>query len=324
MRPAPILAALALAFAAAGCSSPAATDSLDAVFPDLQAGNATSGPERILGSHLEGSIADGPWGATANVTLESGNVTGPRMGTASALGGGGELTALSLPGNATVSVRIVEHARLAGYFARFTLADGSGNATPAETGPATDTFHARLIHPGPFTVTVQLYSAASNATPAATFAETFQGRLAYHWKITGDVQPQKKQDVTGADPWPTARDQMVDKYSLQIPEGAPVVALSAFDGTYTPGDGVDIDLGLYSADGTGVACAAGTSVSAGSTPNNPAQAAETLTAATDAAGLWTVEIGAMQDGCPVNGGAGGVFSYTNAGPVPYTLEITAG
>ena len=322
MRPS-LVAFLALALAVAGCAGTPETASLETVYgSDYENSNATAGLVAIVqGIQLEGRIAEGPWEPAANVTLEAGNATSPPMSSANALGAGGETT--PLPGNitgATVTVRLQKAQELAGYTAHFALAYDpdnlwDGNATASERVAADGEFQADLPRPGSFWVAAQLEDA--NGAVVATFAQPFTGTYALHWTATGEVQPQKPADPSGALPWPTPREAMVDIYTLEIPSGLTVTASTTFRGDYQPSDGADVDLGIYAPDGTGIVCS-GIGGSSSTAPVDPAQSTETVSAETDAAGTWSVQVGAMADDC---GGTTGGFQYSNPGPVPYTLDI---
>jgi len=313
--------AAALVTLVAGCSSPSSLPSLPDVFHnDLSATNGTVAT--VQGAHVEAAIGQGAWGTTGNVTVEAGKVAGPAMGAPSPTGGGGDKTALpAANASATVRVRLAEAASLAGYTARYWVLQG-GNMTlsgaPTGTAPANEEYTFTLQQPGPFAVAAAL---ADGNKEVARFATPFTGSLGLHWSITGVVQPEGAQSVGGAVPWPTPREQMVDAYTVDLPEGATVTATTAFDGTAAPTDGADVDLGLYGPDGTGLICSAG-ALGSGN-PADPSNAGETFTAQTTASGAWSIQVGAMADGCPTNGSAGS-FDYANAGPVPYTLDLTVG
>ncbi|MFO1532847.1 MAG: hypothetical protein ABR562_03980 [Thermoplasmatota archaeon] len=317
MRSAPLLVAVPLLLALAGCAGSDHGTPLDSVFPtDLSAGNATAGAT-VKGLHIEGRVNEGPWGSSANGTADAGKVDGAPMTAPNALGGGSEATVLTIPANATatVSLRLTEGDKLAGYVARYFLSYGAtpaANATGTDV-PAGDEFHALLTKAGPFTVTVQLFAAAKDAAPVAVFSEPFMGHFAYHWAITGEVQPQHP----GVGTWPTTADKMVDTYSIDLPAGVTVTANSAFDGTYTPQDGTDVDLGLYNPGGDGVACAAAGQPGSGA-PVDPAQSSETLEGETDMDGTWSLHVGDVS-GCGDQG-----YQYVNSGPVPYTVDLVVG
>lgn len=321
MRPS-LVAFLAVALAVAGCAGTPEPDALDSVFGEaFEMGNETAGLQGILrGVQLEGRIAEGPWGPSANVTMEVGNATSPPMASPNALGAGGETTAL--PGNITganVAVRFLKAEALVGYTAHFVLAYDAkhlwdGNATASARIPAEGEFQATLVRPGPFLVAARLEH--PNGTVAATLEEPFAGSFALHWTAQGEVQPQKPSDPSGALPWPTPREEMVDIYTLDLPEGVTVTATTSFRGTYQPSDGTDVDLGIYDPAGAGVVCL-GTGGGGPTAPVDPAQATETVSAETDSSGTWSVQVGAMADGC----GGGGGYQYSNPGPVPYTLDI---
>lgn len=308
MRLPALLAALFVSLTFAGCTGPPETPALETIYDETE-GNATS--LVILGAHLEGRIGEGPWGASAEYFVEGGNVDTPPMTAGSALGGGGETTALEMPQNvtATVHVRILESERLTGYMARYYLERGGdldlpdANRTPTATVPVESEFTAELSGPGAFVVGVVLYDGDA---VVAVYDEAFEGRLAVHWAATGQVQPQKPAGQLPT--WPTAREEMTDIYTIALPSGVTLTATTAPGAGGAPTDGPDVDLGLHGPDGMGVVCSAGP------------DANETVSTETTEEGSWTVQVGAMEDGC---GGTTG-YQYQNQGPVSYTLDITVG
>jgi hypothetical protein len=319
MRLTLLAAAFFLTFA--GCAGTTPSMGLDAVFGDDVDPDATEGPLMVMGMQLEGRIGEGPWGATADMTVTAGNVDGPRMSAPNALGGGGETTELSIPENATATmhVRLVKAANLTGYTAHYFVTGYDGvpdNATPAASLPADAEFTQQLSSPGAYYVHAVIAKDGADASEAeAVLVQPFVARLMVKWTATGDVQPQNPGSGV---PWPTSRDAMTDKYAIELPAGLAVQVTTTFRGTWTPDQGTDVDIGLYSPDGAGVICAAGTLDPTSAV--DPIHANESFTGLTDAAGVWTIEVGAMQNGC----GGGGNYSYANAGPVPYNVEIVVG
>lgn len=328
-----LLAGLFVVAALAGCASSQKPD-LATVFPDQV--STTAVPEALLpfaggatnltvitGAQLEGRLNDaGDWVANVSTSKMAAPVSSGTMSMPEPMGGGGETTALTLNGTsaAVVEVRFKEHALLAGYTATWHFVMG-GVADEPSSIPADQAFEHQLPVVGSFEVYATL-SPAEGEPATAVVAEPFRGTLSATWSINGEVQPQKPSDQ-GAGlpvPWPTSREAMTDIYTIDLPAGATVTANTAFDGSPSPDRGTDVDIGLYTPDGEAFACSAGALDPV--SPVDASQATETFAVPTDAPGVWSVQVGAMADGCPTNNGAAGSFSYANAGPVPYTLTIT--
>lgn len=324
-----LMVGVLFAAALAGCTS--SQKNLDSVYgsdaTNLPAVNLPGGANNtsitvIAGVHLQARLNEGAWGGNTSLSLTIPPFASPAMTGPSPQGGGGETTALPKPGNVTLDVRITEFASLDGYTASWYLVVGNVTNTPVQM-PATGTFETKLPAGGHYTVGVTLAKSTDEASPVAVYAVPITGTIKTHWTVTGEVQPVRVADPSGMGviPSPTSRDAMVDKYTLDLPAGVTVTAVTMFDGAFTPGKGTDVDLGIYGASGAGIACtgAGGPNVQGQSYPD-PTQANENLAYTTDASGLWSVQVGAQADGC---GGQTG-WSYSNAGAVPYKLDITLG
>jgi hypothetical protein len=330
MRPIPaLLPCILLAVAAAGCST-AGQDALKAVYgPDF---TLVDGAPTVNGAHLEARAGEGAWAPTVTVSMEGGKVETPAMAAPAPQGGGGDRQLLSAV-EAALEVRIVERARLGGFVAHWFVygaQEQAGDLGRAQAVlPADQPFAAKVQVPGPFQVTAYLTASVADTAVQARYAGAIQGILSAHWTVTGQVQPVSPPQAPLLPPTspPTARDQMVDTFQVQVSTGATVTASTKFNGMFTPDKGTDVDLGLYTPDGKGIVCSSGggaaVPVAGGGVPApDPSQSTESLTAPTDAAGTWSIEVGAQANGCPPSvGGGGQSYFYTNAGPVPYTLDI---
>lgn len=316
MRWQPFAASLLL-LTLAGCSGTEPRVALESVY-EVEDGD--NGTPLIRGARLEGQLGEGPWGSWANVTIAAEPVAGPSMGVPSFLGGGGETIALEWPANVsqTLRVRIPEGDRLQGYEAHYHLIRGErvpadiANRTPEAILPAGEGFETTLLAPGPFLVQVFLHETGSPVV-AANFSEPVRGRLSFHWTATGDVQPQQPEG--SGDEWPTPRTAMVDIYTIEVEAGVPLSATTEFRGTYAPGMGTDVDLGLYTPGGDGTVCDGS---GGGGATLDPAQAQESVASTTDVDGAWSIQVGNIQ-GC-----GGQSYQYSNPGPVPYALSVVAG
>ncbi|MES2155012.1 MAG: hypothetical protein V4510_07740 [bacterium] len=324
MAPIRLLIASLLATALlAGCASnekPALSDVFGAdaatSLPDGSPAEYNGTPFLLIGGmHLQARINEGDWGTTIGGETTVPAIAGPTMAGAAPMGGGGETTALSGANASRLDVRIKEFDQLAGYTVMWGVAVG-GNTT-VTMRPANEMLETQMPVAGPIVVVAALYASADDKVPAAVFAP-LKGTVKVHWTITGEVQPQKVSAAGVSPPGGASRDSMVDKYTVDLPAGVTVTATTKFDGTYSPSDGTDVDIGLYDPNAAPLLCSAGALGS--SSPVDPVQATETFTSPTDSSGLWSVQVGAMQDGCEANGAAGS-FQYTNAGPVPYQLDI---
>lgn len=323
-----LLAVMVAAATLAGCTSSPQTDLSSIYDADLQQQQLPAplaeltGVDNvtvIAGDHFEVRLNEGSWGKNSTVESAATTLNSPTMTSPEPLGGGGEVTALSLNASGEVEVRLAEHAQLAGYTAWWTFTTGNTTEGPFAT-PADGVYEHRLPAAGPFVVTAWLSQSEDDKTPVAVYLQPLVGHVMGRWTITGAVQPQSPPSLpVGGAPWPTDRMDMVDSYTIELPAGVTVTATTVFDGSYTPDQGTDVDIGLYNPAGTGIECSAGNL--APTAPVDPSQATEKFAFPTDEAGIWSVQIGAMQNGCPVLGGEGGSFSYTNAGPVPYKLDI---
>ncbi len=268
----------------------------------------------IHGSHLEARLNDGAWDANLTAAVIMPEIQSPAMTGPEPSGGGGESTPLPVPSNLTLEVRIKEYAELGDYTAWWVFMTGSGNVTTVAR-PADAIFEFRLATLGPYTVNVLLTNGPDDMTPVAVYNQTIAGSVSVQWTVTGEVQPVHAPNM------PSDRNSMVDKYTVDLPEGITLTAVSSFEGSFAPGDGTDVDLGIYGTDGTGLACVGsggGAAPVVGPFVPDPAQSSETVTFDTDTAGQWSVEVGTMATGCSGQS----AWTYTNAGPVPYKLVIT--
>jgi hypothetical protein len=54
----------------------------------------------------------------------------------------------------------------------------------------------------------------------------------------------------------------------------------------------------------------------------PTQSTEAVTLKADNGGLWSIDVGAQENGCATGPMASGSFTYTNGQPVAYKLDLT--
>ncbi|MEA3142690.1 MAG: hypothetical protein QOG31_14 [Thermoplasmata archaeon] len=318
-----LAALLLLGALLAGCSNPS-RDTLGAVYPDDF--DPSGGIPVVRGTHLEARVGGGDWLPRLDLDVQAPPLAGPPMAAAAPQGGGGDVQRLPAA-NATVEVRIREATRLGGLTAHwFVLDNGTAPgalSTAQATLPGDGTFHATLSRAGPFLVAVVLTGSSVDDTPQAAY-EPLPGRLAVTWMATGQVEPiVPTQPPAGPRPPSTPREQMVDRYDLDVRPGAHLVAATSFEGQYMGREGTDVDVGLYAPDGRPVACGSSgggqVPVVGGGTPvPDPNQANEQAVTDASVGGAWSVQVGAQQDGC-----GGGAFFYANAGPVPYRLILKA-
>ncbi|MFO1535500.1 MAG: hypothetical protein ABR586_07550 [Thermoplasmatota archaeon] len=313
-----------LAVGLAGCSNPQ-QDTLRAVYPnDFDTSGAVP---LVRGLHLEARVGGDAWAGVLALAAEAPLLVGPAMAAPAPQGGGGDVQRLPAA-NATAEVRIKEASRLGGLTAHwFVLDNGTAPGdlgTAQATLPGDVTFRASISRPGPFLVTVVLTGSSVDKTPQATYAP-LPGSLTVRWTATGQVQPvAAPQGPTGTKPpSATPREQMADRYDADVRPGARLVAATTFEGAYMGKEGTDVDVGLYTPDHTPAACGStggGQVPVVGTSPlPDPSQAFETAATDAQAGGVWSAEVGAQEDGCN-----GVTYYYSNAGPVPYRLVLTAG
>jgi hypothetical protein len=337
------LALVATTFAA-GCASGSPADTVRSVYGSdvmpfsdlLPSGVAVPDSLKDLlvigGYHLEGMLAPGAaWAANVSTT-QTQQVASPGMAIPSPLGGGGETTPLP-PVAAKLQARVREADQLGGLrIVWIALRGADGSRGPATNSSALGPGDAYSLDVGAGSTLVgaALFDGEPSPgnLPVAVFLNPVRAQVVATWEVTGTVQPMKPQSPV---PATGARDAMVDKYTMDIPPGSHVTAKTAFRGAFAPINGGDVDLGLYDPTGVGTVCSAtggGTLPVGGGNPlPDAAQATESIDVTLPShipTGAWSVQVGAMLDGCKDAAGAAVTFFYINLGPVPYTLTVTVG
>jgi hypothetical protein len=334
MRAIPVLAAALLL---AGCASaPSASDlgnrygatNVEPLqIPDFLFGGkeGTVNMTSILGPQIEVRVGDGEFSEAAAAIVEGGAIQGPAVAGSGATGGGGDVNELPPIPAVTAEARLRDPAAAEGLTVAWVLVSDSLLADPVPAPAARlapdATFTFQLDGPGLYHVGAFLLASEDDPVreAVAVLRDGAPVSVKAHYTATGEVHPVRMTGLGIASlPSTTEREQMVDSYTFAAPEGLPVVATTSFNGGQ--GDGTDVDLGLFNPQGEGVFCVgSGGGGSLAPTPD-PAQAGEAIETATDAAGTWSVQVGAMQDGCSGQSG----WYYANAAPVPYKLDILLG
>lgn len=310
----PLVVVLLAAGAFSGCIDDAqSTDDLRAIFGDaaIQDDNATA---LIVTPVLEGQVGEGAWGPGAAWTVEAPKIAlaktdpGPQ-------GGGGTSHPLQLPTRTgSLRVRFIKAAELGDYEARWAVVRSvTTEFNWTAPRPATQPFMVNVEGPGPVFVAAELLRGGA---VAATVTTPFRGTPSVHWMIESSVRPVKPQGLApqAQPPDPPNYGEMADEFPFEVPvTGSRFEAVTKFRGSYTPGQGTDVDLEVRPPGGAEAQCM-GTGGAMDPVPNNPEQSSEQAILDALPSGSWMVRVGAMSPEC-------GPSFYNNSGSVPYTLDL---
>lgn len=281
----------------------------------LDDGSLLLAPSALVGRFL-GENETGEWRDRPTHSVHMPRVTVPKP-PAPPYGGGGERLELPFEAeNVTFLVQFRQAARLVNYQARWALpTDPDAEPHPTQWSTpraATDPIGVTLKQPGAHYVTAQL---VQNETVVGRVKEPLVALVQMAWTVDSSVHPLRPPGM----PELPNYEEMADRFEFRLrTPGATVRAQLSFRGPWNPTQGTDVDLELDGPDGRPVACAASAGAGGGpATLPDPEQATDHLEVEDLGAGELTMRVGAIRPGP----GCSGNPSYTNAGSVPYTLDL---
>lgn len=267
---------------------------------------------RINGTLLEIRFAheSAEWASWAELAINASTITLSKA-EPGVQGGAGETRKLPAPVvDASVEVRFINHTRLTGYAAEWTVtAIHANRSTTAETGPAAEAYTFHVDQPGRYVVTTRLLREGRlvGVVDAPIYA-----LVNFAYRIESAVHPVR----APAAPPPDNYEEMADRFQLELHHGADSLrAHTRFRGTWQPGQGTDVDLEVDRPNGSPARC----STSKSFDEPGPGDSLERIEiGSVFPRGTWTVRVGAVriQQNC-----ANDFDYYTNAALVPYALQL---